>query len=412
MTGASNDPVPTDRPPRVLYVTGPGDVIGTYEHWKAGRDDPRSIALTYSGQFYDACHATGAHAYVIAQRDDGRVMRDENFIIEHRAAPFLTAGGIRFHLGHLRYGLRLWTTAIGFGADVAIVSAGAHWFVLSLLALSGVRVVPTLHCALWPVGHRPGGRLRQAIQRLDGWFWRHVVWATICVSPECERQVREVARGRALRGPVVQVRAQYHRGALDTIPPAMHGRPLRVMFAGRVERNKGVFDLLQVIDRLDRKRPGEFTVEFCGDGGAQSALREEIDRRRLGHAARALGHLDATALREAFARAHVIVVPTTSDFAEGLNKVAVEGVLAGRPVVTSRLAHVAEVLGAAVIEVPAGDVNGYQAALERLADDPAAYAAAREACAAVAPVFYERARGWGMAVRQIIESPRRDHGAP
>ena len=102
-------------------------------------------------------------------------------------------------------------------------------------------------------------------------------------------------------------------------------------------------------------------------------------------------------------RGHVVVVPTTRDFAEGLNKVAVEAVLAGRPVIASRLANATDVLKGAVIEVSPGDLGAYAAALERLLDDPAAYEAAHAACAASQATFYDRSAGWGAAVRRILK---------
>jgi glycogen synthase len=406
------DAAPSARPLRVLYAAGPGDVIGTFEHWKHGQDDPTSVALTYSGQFYNAVRALHAQAYVISQRDTGRLVRDRAFVFEDRNNRFQAASGIRYHVGQIIYGLRLWITALRFRAEAAVVSAGTHWFVLSLLALSGVRVIPTLHCAFWPAGYRPGGMLRRTIQWLDGLFWRKFAYATVCVSPECERQVRAITKGRNLRGPVYQVRAQYHEGTLDTIPPAAHALPLRVMFAGRIERSKGVFDLLDVIEQLHRKRPGSFTVEFCGSGAALDTLRDDIQRRGLGAVAAAPGRLNAPEMREAFARAHVVVVPTTREFAEGLNKVAVEAVLAGRPVITSRLANASDVLRGAVIEVPPGDVGAYRAALERLAEDAAAYDAARAACAAAQSMFYDRSLGWESAIRQILAPLKGDaHGS-
>ena len=49
------DPSTAMPPLRILYAAGPGDVIGTYRHWKEGRDDPSQIAITYSGQFYSLC---------------------------------------------------------------------------------------------------------------------------------------------------------------------------------------------------------------------------------------------------------------------------------------------------------------------------------------------------------------------
>ena len=43
------------RPLRLMYAAGPGDIIGTWKHWKEGRDDPSQVAITYSGQVYDLC---------------------------------------------------------------------------------------------------------------------------------------------------------------------------------------------------------------------------------------------------------------------------------------------------------------------------------------------------------------------
>ena len=52
---------------RLMYATrGHGDVIGTWRHWKEGRDDPGQVAMTYSGQFYDVCRELGAKGYAIA----------------------------------------------------------------------------------------------------------------------------------------------------------------------------------------------------------------------------------------------------------------------------------------------------------------------------------------------------------
>ena len=62
----SDAPVKNRRPLRILYAAGPGDVVGTYRHWKEGRDDPSQVAVTYSGQFYDLCRDLGAEGYVIS----------------------------------------------------------------------------------------------------------------------------------------------------------------------------------------------------------------------------------------------------------------------------------------------------------------------------------------------------------
>ena len=43
--------VMSSKPLRILYAAGPGNVLGTYRHWRGGEDDPSQVAMTYSGQF-------------------------------------------------------------------------------------------------------------------------------------------------------------------------------------------------------------------------------------------------------------------------------------------------------------------------------------------------------------------------
>ena len=109
-------------------------------------------------------------------------------------------------------------------------------------------------------------------------------------------------------------------------------------------------------------------------------------------------------MADAFARAHAVVVPTTALFAEGLNKVCVESILAGRPVITSVHSNALDVLGSAAIEVPSGNVAAYADALAHLAQGPEAYASACRACATVQEQFYDPARSWGAALRTVAES--------
>jgi len=310
--------------------------------------------------------------------------------------------GVLFHVGRLWYGLRLVASAVLEPADVVVAAGGTQWFLLGLLPLLGVKVVPSLHCALWPTGRRPKDLWGRVQQFLDGFFWRRGAAATICVSPECERQVREIAG--AVRGPIVQARAHYRREYLDKVcaPPAHGERPFRVLMAGRVERLKGMFDLLSVAERLERERPGQFAWEVCGSGGALDELREAVRQKGIEKSFTLMGHLERAEMARALGRAHAVVVPTKSGFAEGLNKSAVEAVLAGRPVVTSRLSNVLELLGPAVVEVPPDDVTAYGDAIIRLSQDVRFYEEKLRACAAVQGQFYDPERSWQAALRRAL----------
>jgi len=135
---------------RILYAAGPGDVIGTYNYWVEGQDDPSQVGITYSSQFYEVCCALDAQAYVLASFRERKFLRDGRFIIEHRPIPLQTASGLLYHIGQLWYGLWLIVSAVRFRTNVAVVADGTtHWFILSLLPWLGVKVIPSLHCVLW-----------------------------------------------------------------------------------------------------------------------------------------------------------------------------------------------------------------------------------------------------------------------
>ena len=74
---------------RILYAAGPGDVIGTYRHWKQGLDDPSEVAVTYSSQLFDVCRELGAEAWVISYHPRRQKLRDGPFVVEHRPLPFV-----------------------------------------------------------------------------------------------------------------------------------------------------------------------------------------------------------------------------------------------------------------------------------------------------------------------------------
>ena len=109
-------------------------------------------------------------------------------------------------------------------------------------------------------------------------------------------------------------------------------------------------------------------------------------------------------MRRIYHHAHTVVVHTTSDSVEGLNKVVIESVLAERPVITSSSCPAIEYVRDACVEVPPDDVKGYGDAILRLADDADFYEQKRKSCAAAGAQFYDPARGWGATFRRVLEA--------
>ncbi|HZK81388.1 MAG TPA: glycosyltransferase family 4 protein [Humisphaera sp.] len=385
---------------RILYAAGPGDVIGTYRHWKEGRDDPSQVAVTYSGQFYSLCRELGASGYVISYCPRVERVVEAPFEIEHRPVRFGKGPGPLYHLGQLWYGLRLTISAIRFKADVAVVADGAHWFSLALLPLMGVKVVPTLHCVLWRKGQPPSGIVKRIVTMLDGWFFRNCTAGVLSLSKDITDQLSQLLKGKEKK--VIPFLPIYRIESFQGLGVPANPPPFRVFFAGRIERNKGVFDLLEIARRF--KTDGRLDIEFdlCGEGGALPELRQAVATADVAERFRLHGHVEKPKMRAMYDAAHVVIVPTTSDFIEGFNKVVAEAVLAGKPVVTSSVCPALEYVRDAVIEVPPDDVRAYGDAVLRLRNDPAFYESKRQGCIAAQPQFYDVSRSWGTALRTML----------
>jgi len=389
----------------IAYAAGPGDVISTFHHWIKDESDPHEVSETYSGQFYRQIKALSMTAYVISSSPRRDAVNENWITIEHRPKNYREKAGVSYHLADLWYWLGIIQTIVRSKADIAVISDMEHWWLLSLLRLANVKVIPTLHCTFWPKGHRPLGIKDRVLQTFNGLFWRFIPEATISISPECENQVRELASNK-VKGTLLQARPYYRQGDFDEIPSLdWNQKPFALLFAGRIERNKGIFDLLDLAERLADLGRGDFVLELCGTGSAEQELISEIDRRKLSDSVRFLGKLDRHDMRKAYARAHVTLVPTTAEFAEGLNKTVVESILAMRPVVASDICPAVDLMKESSIEVPAGDIDAMVKAIIKLASDHELYDRLQKNCKHDAGTFYDFDQSWGKALQTAITTP-------
>jgi glycosyltransferase involved in cell wall biosynthesis len=390
------------RPLRILYCAGPGNVIGTYRHWKDGYDDPSQVAITYSGQFYEVCRQVGAEAYVISYCEERDKLVDGPFRIEHRPLPVSTEGpGPLYRLGQLWSGLKFTLTALCYRPDVMLTMGGAEWFSLGLIPLLGVKVVVTFHGHLWRVARPPTG-LDRFFWKLNGRFFRRHAKAFMYISDSIAEQLRGLTG--PLSVPVLRFtptyRAELFRPAASTPPPAPP--PYKVFYAGRVEENKGVFALLDIAKRFKAEGRTDIEFDLCGDGHALDELRRQAKEAGLADTFRCHGHVIKREMASWYQRSHLVVVPTTTDSIEGLNKVVVEAVLASRPVVTSRVCPALEYVRPGVLEVPPDDTKAYGDAILRLVDDRALYEEKVRGCAASTEQFYDPARSWAATLRKVL----------
>jgi glycosyltransferase involved in cell wall biosynthesis len=173
---------------------------------------------------------------------------------------------------------------------------------------------------------------------------------------------------------------------------------------GRIEESKGVFLILSMAEALERNLPGQLTWRIFGYGGATAELARRVEQRKLGHLIEIAGRLTRETVQEAYGWAHAALVPTTSQFNEGLAMTAVEAVLAGRPVVVSTVVPAWEVLGDAAIRASADDVDSFVTIFRRLVEDSGYYERCRQATMAVQEQFYDVSRGLGAVLGEAIST--------
>jgi glycogen synthase len=390
----------------VLYAVGPGDVVSGYRTWLQGLDVSYEMSVPFSYTFLDWCERSKAHTHLISSYSKREYICDGRYIIENRPRPNLYWGsGMKYHIGSAGYGLSILGTALRERPKVLIVDSGTtHWIVLALAAAARIPVVAVMHSTLWPAGFPPTRKSDRILRKLDGMFFRHFGAATLCVSPECERQVRAVAQ--MPNGPILQCRAQFRQGFLDKVDPVPpHGEdPFRVLFVGRIEENKGVFLILSIAEELERQATGRFKWRIIGSGSALEELRGRAEVCKLANVVEIAGRLPREDVQSAYGWAHAMIVPTTSGYSEGLAMTAAEAVLAGRPVVLSTVVPAWEVLGEAAIRVPPDDVVGFVDAFRKLAQDQAFYDRCRAATAAVQGQFYDSSLSVGSVLGRVISN--------
>jgi glycogen synthase len=393
------------RPLRLMFVSGPGDVAGTYHHWREGRDDPSQVNVAYSRQFFDVCREVGAQGHVIAFHPRRTRLIDKDFSIYHQAPPFAhSRSALLYYCGQFWSTAHVMFHAIRCRADVLVHAGGTSlWFMLRLLPIFNVAVVPSLHCVLWRKSERAPGRAQRWIRGRDRLFWRRSASAILSISSDVSNQV--VGLTGSDHAPIIEFLPTYRPGTFHPDPPpADRANTFRVLFAGRIEPNKGALDLLEIARRLAKAGRTEIEFDVCGEGSVLAQLRDEVAGSGMSSRFRVHGCLDRDVMREMLRNCHAVIVPTTTDFIEGFNKVVAEGILAGRPVITSTVCPAIEYVREAVVEVPPDDIAAYEAAILELYSNRELYDAKRSACASLQAQFYDYSRSWAAAFRRVLES--------
>ena len=390
---------------KIFYAcSGPANLIRTKLFWSKGLDDPNEVAITFSGQILDYCKNSGSSIYMMSQNPDKKLHRDENITIAHRPKYSISShGALGFHISEVMYGVRLLIAALKYRADVALIDSGVtHYFVLFLFRMFGIKVIIILHNTLWPSGFPPSRLIPRLIQWVDKWFFIYGANAIIGVSNECRNQVVSLAGSRTLPK-IFQTRAQFDKSFFERVaPPQYTDKQFTIMFMGRIEKYKGVFDIVEMAEKLEQKYPNKFRWRVYGTGSDLDALKALVIEKKLSDVFNVAGWINLEQVIQAYSECHLSIVPTTSGFNEGLAMTVVESILAGRPVITSQVVPAMNEVKSACYEAVTNDVNSYVLAVERIASDQSLYESMVLACKSEGMPFLDRSNGLSSVLKQAI----------
>jgi glycosyltransferase involved in cell wall biosynthesis len=144
--------------------------------------------------------------------------------------------------------------------------------------------------------------------------------------------------------------------------------PWRLLFVGRVERRKGVGELIDAVRRLS-ERGISLELRLAGGGPELDGFRTRAERLGLDQI-RFLGVIsDRSRLAKLFRESDLFVLPTHT---EGFPRVLYEAMAHGLPVLTTFVGGIPAVMkdGENCLRIEVGDPDGLAATLERALASP------------------------------------------
>lgn len=175
------------------------------------------------------------------------------------------------------------------------------------------------------------------------------------------------ARASSFRGDLV-----YLGNGVDEhwfgIKPAKRDGPLRLLFMGRLVKEKGILELLDAVSEVP-----EVTLDIAGEqlptdrDGVLREIEVRIQSPDLANRVRLLGMLERDCLLKVMAQAHVIALPSHR---EGVPQALMQGLAAGRPAIATNVRGCNELVipGKTGILVSVRDTDALAAAIRELAE--------------------------------------------
>lgn len=275
------------------------------------------------------------------------------------------------------------------GEDLAVLPIAAH-----AARSAHIPLVVTVHTSLRHTFTAAGPR--SSLLKLLGGFIEArtcaAAAATIVLTPRLARYLTDgegsVDPSRVHVIPSGVEASRYARSTADPFAPL--ARP-RVVFVGRLARQKGVATLVEAVGLM--REPA--SVLIVGDGPERGRLEAAVSRAGLGGRITFAGFKPHAEIPAILHHADVFAVPSLY---EELGTVLIEAMAAGLPIVASRTGGIPEAVGEAARLVEPGDAAGLAAGLDAVLAD-------RAQAARLSALALERAGAydWSELADQVLD---------
>lgn len=240
---------------------------------------------------------------------------------------------------------------------VHVASGVSFWRKSLFIAAARLFGVPVLF-------HLHGGEFRDFLERrLSGWR-RRLAYRLIGASAAAFALTQSSAAWLREQCAIVNVEVFPNPIAASTgRPRAPRGE---ILFIGRLEEKKGVYDLLRAFAAVLERRPDARLI-LAGEGDTTGvlALAQALD---IAHRLELPGWIDAARKADMLASAAVFVLPS---WHEQMPMVVLEAMAAGTPVVATAVGAIPEMLlhGSAGSIIAPRDIGCMSASILRIMDD-------------------------------------------
>jgi len=384
---------PDPSPRHVLRVTSVFEPPDAALRDGGVRFDPIGGMQNHTAQLTRALDARGIRQTVVTTRPPGAPRRER---FAGRAS--VHRHGLRVPVARQLYGPPAARTALreAPAADLVHAHVGEDLAALPIAAAAARRarvpLVVTVHTSLRHTFTVAGPRSR-ALKALGG---RIETWAcdraagVIVLTPRLARHLTDagVPAERVHVIPSGVVGEDFARPAGDLFPRV--GRP-RVLFLGRLARQKGCGTLVEAVARM--REPAE--VLIVGDGPERPRLEALAARAGVSERITFAGFRPHHEVARILSHADVFAAPSLY---EELGTVLLEAMAAGLPVVASETGGIPDAVGDAARLVAPGDAPALAAALDELLRD-------RDEAARLGTLARERAAryDWTSLAGQVLD---------